>query len=49
MEWIVEPMNNFKNLIPVILEDCPNTWYQCSCTGGLNVCDGGPKSLVVQK
>jgi hypothetical protein len=38
MEWIVEPLNNFKDLIPILSETCPSVLNQCTCTGGLASC-----------
>ena len=38
MEWIVDPLSNFADFNPVFSESCPNTWNQCNCEGGLNIC-----------
>jgi hypothetical protein len=39
MEWIVEPLTGFKDLIPVLNVDCAGALNQCSCSKGLMVCD----------
>lgn len=38
MEWIVDPLNNFRDLILGVSENCPDVWNQCTCQGGLVSC-----------
>ncbi len=39
MEWLVEPMNNFKDLIPSLNANCVGGLNQCTCSRGLIVCE----------
>jgi hypothetical protein len=39
MEWIIEPLKGFKEIVPVLNDSC-SQWAVCTCTGGLIVCSG---------
>lgn len=47
MEWIVEPMNNFKDLIPGLNADFLDGINECTCTQGLLFCSC-TKGLLVK-
>ncbi len=40
MEWIIEPVKGFKEIVPVLNGNCETQWAVCTCTGGLIVCSG---------
>lgn len=39
MEWIVEPLTGFNDLIPSLNVNCGGGLNQCSCSKGLIVCE----------
>jgi len=38
MDWLMEPLSGFKGISQDFEDSCPQTWNQCTCTGGLLIC-----------
>jgi hypothetical protein len=39
MEWMIKPLAGFNEIISSAAAGCTDVWAECTCTGGLLVCE----------
>jgi hypothetical protein len=39
MEWLITPLDGFNGIASQVASGCETTWAQCTCGGGLLVCE----------